>query len=222
MICNHCSTAFHSIAMGDARVADDVEGRWEIERDMCPECKKVNLYLIHSVNDGALVGQSGSVPTYERVSRRLIRPKGTSRKPVPDEVTKEVAEDYEEACLVLPDSPKASAALSRRCLQSILHGAAGIDHGNLHNEIGEAISKGGLPTHLADDLHAVREIGNFAAHPNKSTNTGEIVGVEPEEAEWNLEVIESLFDFYYVQPARAKARRDALNKKLKDADRNPI
>jgi hypothetical protein len=107
-------------------------------------------------------------------------------------------------------------------LQSILHGAAGVNHGNLHNEIGEVSSSGGLPTHLAADLHAVREIGNFAAHPNKSTNTGAIVGVEPAEAEWNLEVIEALFDFYYVQPARAKAKRDALNKKLDDADRKPI
>lgn len=204
------------------RVAFDVEGRWDVERNECPECKKMNLYLIHSVQRGSLVGQSGTTPNYELASRRLIRPKGTSRKPVPDEVPKEVTEDYEEACLVLPDSPKASAALSRRCLQSILHGAAGIDHGNLHNEIGEAISKGGLPTHLAADLHAVREIGNFAAHPNKSTNTGEIVGVEPEEAEWNLEVIEALFDFYYVQPARSKGKRDSLNKKLEDAGKKPI
>ena len=38
--------------------------------------------------------------------------------------------------------------------------------------------------------------------------------MEPSEAEWLLNILEQLFDFYFVQPARAKAKRDALNKKL--------
>ena len=74
-----------------------------------------------------------------------------------------------------------------------------------------------LPSHIADGLDAVRNIGNFAAHPIKSQSTGEIVPVEPGEAEWNLDVLESLFDFYFVSPARTKARKEALNKKLADA-----
>jgi hypothetical protein len=52
--------------------------------------------------------------------------------------------------------------------------------------------------------------------------TREIVPVEPGEAEWNLDVLESLFDFYFVAPARTKARRDALNKKLADAGKKPL
>ena len=38
----------------------------------------------------------------------------------------------QEACLVLPDSPKASVALSRRCLQHILREAAKVKHGDLY------------------------------------------------------------------------------------------
>jgi hypothetical protein len=68
----------------------------------------------------------------------------------------------------------------------------------------------------------VRQIGNFAAHPIKSTSTGEIVDVEEGEAEWNLDVLESLFDFYFVQPAIAAKRKADLNKKLKDAGKPPI
>jgi hypothetical protein len=68
----------------------------------------------------------------------------------------------------------------------------------------------------------MRNIGNFAAHPNKSKSSGEVVPVELHEAEWNLDVLESLFDFYFVQPARAKARRDALNKKLADTGKGPM
>lgn len=41
--------------------------------------------------------------------------------------------------------------------------------------------------------------------------------VEPGEAEWLLDVLEGLFDFYFVQPANAQRKRDALNEKLKAA-----
>ena len=36
----------------------------------------------------------------------------------------------------------------------------------------------------------------------KSKTTGEIVEVEPSEAEWKLDVIEMLFDFLFVQPKK--------------------
>ena len=147
----------------------------------------------------------------------LIHPKAVSRSPIPSEIPREFARDYAEACLVLADSEKASAALSRRCLQHLLRGKAGITEANLAGEIQQVLDSKQLPTHLADDLDAVRNIGNFAAHPLKSTSTGEIVEVEPQEAEWSLNVLQQLFDFYFVQPARAKARRDALNTKLQGA-----
>ncbi len=147
----------------------------------------------------------------------MVWPKGVSRAPVPPEVPPEIAEDYKEACLVLTDSPKASAALSRRCLQNLLRQAAGVKPADLSAEIQEVLNSNKLPATIAENIDAVRHIGNFAAHPNKSKSTGEVLPVEPHEAEWNLDVLESLFDFYFVQPARAKARRDALNKKLADA-----
>jgi hypothetical protein len=56
----------------------------------------------------------------------------------------------------------------------------------------------------------------------KNTNTGEIIEVEPHEAEWNLDVLEELFDFYLVGPARAKAKVAALNVKLQEANRKTI
>ena len=68
----------------------------------------------------------------------------------------------------------------------------------------------------------VRTIGNFAAHPTKSESTGEIVPVEPREAEWNLEGLERLFDFYYVQAARMEAQIAAINQKLDDSGRQLI
>jgi hypothetical protein len=133
-----------------------------------------------------------------------------------------LAEDYSEACLVLPDSPKASAALSRRCLQNLLREAAKVKHGNLADEIQEVIDKGHLPSHLVQVIDAVRHIGNFAAHPLKSKSTGEIMPVEAQEAEWNLDVLEALFDFYYVQPTTIAKKRGELNAKLKEAGKPPM
>ena len=57
------------------------------------------------------------------------------------------------------------------------------------------MDSGKLPSHLTGSLDAVRNIGNVAAHPTKSEASGEIIDVEPGEAEWNLDVLESLFDF---------------------------
>ena len=152
----------------------------------------------------------------------MVWPKGVSRASVPTEVPPEIVQDYKEACLVLSDSPKASAALSRRCLQNLLRAAACIKPGDLSVEIQQVLDSGKLPTQIAENIDAIRHIGNFAAHPNKSKSTGEVLPVELGEAEWNLDVLESLFDFYFVQPARAKAKRDLLNKKLADAGKPPL
>ena len=122
--------------------------------------------------------------------------------------------------MVLPLSQNASAALARRCLQAVLRDGGKVKPRDLSKEIDEALPN--LPTYLAENLDAVRNIGNFAAHPNKSTSTGEIVDAEPGEAEWCLDVLEGLFDFYYVQPARAKEKRTSLNKKLGDMGKPPM
>ncbi|MDR3455040.1 MAG: DUF4145 domain-containing protein [Rhodoferax sp.] len=79
-----------------------------------------------------------------------------------------------------------------------------------------------LPSSLAGNVDAIRNIGNFAAHPMKDTNSGAILPVEPHEAEWNLDVLEGLFDFYFVQPAKDQAKIAALNAKLAAAGKPPV
>lgn len=215
MKCPHCSIEFHHqekiIPLGK-----DVTGSWYIKTYMCPNplCLR-NIYVL-AQGDYAHTGGAFSEYGFPN-STRLIYPKGSIRSPVPKEVTNYIANDYVEACLVINDSPKASAALSRRCLQNLLLDKAGVKKGDLANQIQSVIDSNSLPSHLSDDIDAIRNIGNFAAHPNKSLSTGEILEVEPNEAEWNLEVLEALFDFYYVQPEKARLRREALNLKLKDS-----
>jgi len=146
-----------------------------------------------------------------------VWPKGTARAALSSDIPDKFTQTYREACLVLADSPKASAALSRRCLQLLLHEKAATVAKDLAPQINEVLSAKVLPSYLAEAIDGVRVIGNFAAHPTKSTNTGEIIEVEAGEAEWLLDTLEGLFDFYFVQPAQLKRKRDALNAKLDDA-----
>jgi hypothetical protein len=118
-------------------------------------------------------------------------------------------------------SQRAAAALARRCLQTVLIDAGGAkENANLDKQIDHVLSK--LPPHLADNVDAIRVVGNFAAHPIKGDDPGVLVDVEEDEVDWILSVLRELFAFYYVGPARAEAHRERLNKKLADAGKPPL
>jgi uncharacterized protein DUF4145 len=154
-------------------------------------------------------------------TRRTILPIDRGRRALPQGIPEQIVAEYRQACAILELSPPASAAMSRRCLQSLL-GAVGAKAGRLDKAIDEVVGSGELPAILARELDAVREIGNFGAHPMKSEATAVLLDVNPGEAEWNLEVLEHLFDFYYVdRPAHAE-RRAALDEKLRQAGRKPL
>ncbi len=120
-----------------------------------------------------------------------------------------------------------SSCLSRdffpnRHLQHVLREDFSITAGSLAAEIEAFIHLPGIPSHLTEAVDAVRNIGNFAAHPLKDQHTGEVVDVEPGEAEWLLEVLESLFNFKFVQPKRLEERRNQLNQKLAALGKPPM
>jgi len=222
--CPHCIVEIHAVANW-RYVGKDKEGDWAIEKYECPnpKCRKFILFLVLGDKGNLNLAPGNSWGGFDSVKKRIMfYPKGSNRPPVPIEVPPEFADDYSEACLVLPDSPKASAALSRRCLQNLLREKAGVKHTNLADEIQQVIDSGNLPSYLVDVIDAIRNVGNFAAHPVKSQKTGEILPVEPQEAEWNLDVLEALFDFYFVQPSMVKKKRTALDNKLGEAGKQPM
>jgi hypothetical protein len=210
MKCPHCAVAVFS-EVGSTGIGGDAVSYWVLHKQDCPNCRRVILSVTeHGKRTKALLPD----PSGEILSRQTITPRVINRGPIPPEVSAEFADDYRQACLVLGDSPKASAALSRRCLQHIIREKAGITRKTLDREIQDLLDTNTLPTHLAKAIDAVRQIGNFAAHPTKSESAGEILDVEPHEAEWNLDVIEEMFEFYFVQPEALKQRREAMNAKL--------
>lgn len=222
MKCPHCIVEVNP-NFSEIFLHGDSESFWSIFTMNCPNpnCGKM---IIDLASGDPNRNQYNQVTSNLRNihMRQTVKPFASSRPPVPPEVDKIFAKDYEEACLILSLSPKASAALSRRCLQNILREKAGVKKGDLANEIQQIIDANSLPSHLSESIDAIRNIGNFAAHPLKSTSTGEIVEVEEGEAEWLLDVLEALFDFYFVQPGILLAKRAALNKKLTDIGKPPM
>jgi Domain of unknown function (DUF4145) len=210
MKCPHCLTCFHD-NVERTNIGEDKSSYWQLFKRVCPECGSYILSLFEHYDRY----NTASSTAYHSSREFLCYPKAQSRTPLPQEVPESYASDYREACMTLLDSSKASAALSRRCLQHLLREETNVKHRNLADEIQQVLDAAKLPSHLLDSLDAVRNIGNFAAHPIKSKASGEIIDVETGEAEWNLDVLESLFDYFFVQPAILKKKRDALNVKLK-------
>lgn len=202
MKCPHCLVAYHPKDL-EQYLADDQDiGRWYALARQCPECGESSFWLRY---------YEFAVDEYREW---VVYPKTTGREPCPPEVdNKALSEDYEEACAVLPDSPKASAALSRRCLQHMLQEYAGAKGKNLYQEIEWVIEHSDVPGYLKEELHVVREYGNLAAHTSKDIKTGEIVSVEDGEAEGLLDVIEGLFEHFFVAKKKAEERKAKLEAK---------
>lgn len=148
--------------------------------------------------------------------RRRVSPVGRAAKHLPN-TPASLVKDYLEACAVLDVSPAASACMSRRCLQGILH-AQGYTKRDLYYQIQDLLAEDtpqrALPADLYDTVDAVRKFGNFAAHRVNDQTTLQIIEVEADEAEWCIEIAEQLFEHYYERPARVRARLAEKNSKL--------
>ena len=211
MKCPHCSVTIHTETQRTAVLWRQRQTGYFVTSTWCPACDSSILFL----DDG----------NYNEVgTSRLVVPNTGSRGPVSPEVPSEVSKDYIEACLVLPLSPKAAAALARRALQAVLR-QQGYKAGDLATEItlvlDEADPSKSVPISLRETIDGIRNFGNFSAHPITDITSLQIIDVEPEEAEWCLEILEEMFQHYYVRPAETKKRRDALNAKLAAAGKPP-
>jgi len=115
-------------------------------------------------------------------------------KQFPEYIPKAILDDYSEACLIKELSPKASATLSRRCLQGIIRDFWKCKKGRLVDEINSIQEKVDPITWQAID--SVRSIGNIGAHMEKDINL--IIDVEPEEAQLLIGLIEILIKDWYI------------------------
>jgi hypothetical protein len=140
----------------------------------------------------------------------------------PEYIPSPLREDYYESCLIRDKSPKAAATLARRCLQGMIRDFCGISKSRLIDEIKELekrIEDGkapkGVEPETLEAIDAVRNIGNIGAHMERDIDL--IVDVDPGEAQALIELIEMLFQEWYV--ARRKREQRLANVKLIAAEK---
>ena len=163
MDCLHCGKAFHdswrSVQIKQSEKFPDTS--WQALVTICPACDKAIIRL-----------KNFNHPDPNRadlVDEFVAYPRNRFRNPTPIEVPARIRNDYEEAAAVLPISEKASAALSRRCLQAILR-EQGYTQRDLAQQIDALLNEQNpvkaIPTGLRTTVDAIRNFGNFELSPN--------------------------------------------------------
>jgi hypothetical protein len=152
-----------------------------VEFHKCPNCEKQSI----------IVKGVGS----EVEGTTLLFHPSSAAKQYPSYVPNQIKSDYEEAYAILNLSPKASATLSRRCLQGMIRDFWNVhDKKNLFSEI-DAIADEISPS-ARQALDATRKIGNIGAHMEQDVD--KIIDIDPAEAETLLKLIEYLMQEWYI------------------------
>jgi Domain of unknown function (DUF4145) len=234
-----CPCCGHAQVLGSKRLDQGWErlGVSEVEEDhelalgyvaiVCAndKCRKLNLRVfLGSYGRGGTkyADGSGRQGVHTLKNWTLLPP--SSAKPQPDFIPKPIRDDYYEACAIRDLSPKASATVSRRCLQGMIRDFCKISKKRLVDEINELRKKVesglGPPGVLLDSVDAiedVRKIGNIGAHMAADINT--VVDVDPNEAQALIELVEVLLQEWYVAAETRKARVGRLKQIV--ADKKP-
>ena len=163
------------------RYIGESESLLELSFIRCPNCGE---YTISAKGKGSAVDDVDVT----------IRPKSIAYK-FPDYIPQAIRSDYEEACSIVNLSPKASATLSRRCLQDMIRDFFQVSKANLFEEINAIKDK--IPTEQWAVLDGLRRIGNIGAHMERDINL--IVDIEPGEAQKLIKLIELLLQQWYIE-----------------------
>ena len=209
--CPHCERA---VTISPSRITnnehtlymDNVDGRKTLYTTFIacpnPDCRRFTLTARLHESERTASGEEKTGNTLEIWS--LVP--SSRAKAFPDYIPTAVLVDYREACAIRDLSPKASATLSRRCLQGVLRDFWDVKPGRLIDEINQIKDKVDPLTWSAID--ALRRLGNIGAHMEKDINL--IVDVDPDEAILLIDLIETLLREWYVAREERKARMSAL------------
>jgi hypothetical protein len=162
---------------------------------VCPnnDCNKYTLDSI--LFDTTYEVRGTRYEHYDQIEKKRWRLVPNSfAKVFPKYVPKAIIQDYEEACSIIGESPKASATLSRRCLQGMIRDYWEVKGNSLYKEI-ESI-KDKIDPLTWQSIDATRKIGNIGAHMEKDINL--IIDVEPNEAQALINLIEVLIKDWYI------------------------
>jgi hypothetical protein len=174
-----------------------------------PDCKRFGLDLLMT----ELTASPGGLLMGEPLKHWSLIP-ASAALTFPDYVPKPVRDDYEEACLIVDLSPKASATLARRALQGMIRDYWKVSKARLIDGI-EAIKDKVDPLTWAA-IDAVRSVGNIGAHMENDINV--IIDVKPEEANKLIQLIEILVKDWYVTTHDREERLKSVGQVALDKD----
>ena len=196
MECPHCLSEFtatpHTFALGE-----DQDGSWQVSNLRCPTCDRLIVNIC--TKEGC------TYPAW---------PAASTRARLSEDVPADFAAEYHAASQVIVYSAQASAAISRRALHRFLADQVHAGHGGLHDQIRQAVIAPDLPPYLKQALRKLAQIAKLEHDSAKSLRPEAVVSVEPGETEWLLDVLQALFDLYFVQPARMLRKQAVLDEKI--------
>jgi len=169
---------------------------------------------------------TGDLSPLLRTDSWVARPRfGETERPIDALVPEPFRTDYAEAAAILEISHRMSAVLSRRILGDLLKKYAGKEQRTLAAQIDALTEESGHPSRLTENLHHFREVANFGAHTQEDQQAeGEpvVIDVGRDEAEWTLDMVDRLFDYLIVQPAKDEEIRSRMDEKIERAGRKPL
>jgi len=203
MQCPHCWSEIeikpHTFALGEDR-----DGSWHVSEARCPRCDRLIVDLINK-----------DKCTYPIWPAALARPR------LSEDVPPEYADDYHVAAQILVYSPEASAAVGRRLLHRFLAEEAGAGSGELVDQIANTADSPELPGYLEEALRTYARLAKLEPGAGKSRQPEALTAVEPGEADWLLDVLQPLFELYFVQPAHLRRKQAALEERLHTSPTEP-
>ena len=128
----------------------------------------------------------------------------------PDNVPVAVRQDYSQAVLICELSPKASATLSRRCLQGIIRDVYKVNENSLYKEIVKIKDKIDKDTY--EIIEMIRKAGNIGTHTEKDISI--IIDIDPGDARILIQLIETLIQKLYIDDPEYKQKIENLKIKV--------
>jgi hypothetical protein len=132
----------------------------------------------------------------------------------PDNVPVAIRQDYSEAVLICELSPKASATLSRRCLQGIIRDVYKVNESSLVKEIDKIKDK--IDNDTFEIIKMIRKAGNIGAHMEKDISI--IIDIDPGDARILIQLIETLIQKWYIDDPKYKQEIENFKIKVEKAN----
>jgi hypothetical protein len=210
--CPFCNTE-HALSEEDRQVSfsdltrDNSDGprRLVVKYAVCPDPKCRKFSLTASLHHYEMSGTRGYTGKHIR-TWMLVPPSRahTYSAPIPEHIL----QDYQEACSAIEYSPKAAAALSRRCLSSMLRDFWQVQPGRLIDEFRQI--KGAADPLTWEAVESVKRTGSIGMR--FESEGAEILDTDPHEAKLLIGLVESLMQDWYVMREERRKRLHQLRR----------